>query len=242
MTNMYATRTGRGMALITLINFGDSAVAIRIAPPKTPTRRAATPVRIIRAELEEPILVGSVPANAASRLTNTRMLWAPWTTRKSGARGRRQATCWMATVSLMELTVVARFTKMNPGSRAQKVVPKLRSKPGQTTVGMPIQGALATSWKSYRPNRAATTQPARIPITGAHCCQAGEAKSFRPTKTTSVTAAMVGAVAGGEPAELSDTLASTTEMTVAASSIRTVPDTAGVIIRRNFDSWEIRPN
>ena len=53
---------------------------------------------------------------------------------------------------------------------------------------------------------------------------------------------MAGAAARAVPSGTSDNLPNTIVMTVAASNMRTVPATTGVIIRRNNESREISAN
>ena len=147
----------------------------------------------------------------------------------------------MATVSLIELIMTARFTMTNPGRSAQNDVLRLRSNPGHEFEGMPTQGASPAPLKSYRPNGIATEQPARMPMTGDHCCKAGEANSLRLRQCPKSLPTM-GAPASGAPSGTSDSLPSTTEMIVDDSNMSTVPATTGVMIRRNSESREISTN
>ena len=57
-----------------------------------------------------------------------------------------------------------------------------------------------------------------------------------------VTTAMAGAATCGTPSGVIDSLLSRTDMTVAASNMRTAPVTTGVIIRRNIESRETSTN
>ena len=58
-------------------------------------------MRSTREEFAVGTVLGSPAENAASTLVTAMTLNAPWTTRKSVARGLRHDTCWMEIVSLM---------------------------------------------------------------------------------------------------------------------------------------------
>ena len=88
-------------------------------------------------------MLGTVAATPESRFPSPSAATAPWTARKSTARGLRHDTRWMATPSPMVSMAPIRVTKTNAGSSDQKVTPKLRSSPGQSPAGRPIQPASA---------------------------------------------------------------------------------------------------
>ena len=79
-------------------------------------------------------------------------------------------------------------------------------------------------------------------MTGVHCCQRTDAYNLSPRRTTSVAPAAIGAAACDVPSGASDSLRNTTDMTVTASSISTVPATTGVISRRNSASRDMNTN
>ena len=79
-------------------------------------------------------------------------------------------------------------------------------------------------------------------MTGPHCCQAGGPNSLNAMMTANVTAATAGAAACGTPSGVFDNLLSRTDMTVADSNMRTVPETTGVMNRRNSESRETSAN
>ena len=146
------------------------------------------------------------------------------------------------TLSLVELTANARFTMTNPGSNAQNDALKLRSNPAHVYSGIPTQAAAAMLLRSYRPNGTANATPKRIAMIGAHCCSFAVANSLSDNKASNVTPATMGALPSDAPSGTSDSLPITTVKFVAASSMRTVPATTGVRIRRSKESREIRKN
>ncbi len=90
-------------------------------------------------------MFGTVAAMPESRFPSPSAATAPCTARKSTARGFRHDTRWMATLSPMVSMAPIRVTKMNAGRRDQNVTSKLRSRPGQSPAGSPIQPASAMS-------------------------------------------------------------------------------------------------
>ena len=144
--------------------------------------------------------------------------------------------------TLIEFIVVAITTITNPGSSDQNIALKLRSKPGHSFAGIPTHGASSTRSKSNKPHATAAAQPVEIPIMGTHCCNRGVANSLMPVRTSRVAPARIGAAIIGAPSGMSGSLPSTTEIIVADISIRTVPATVGVMIRRSSESLVMKAN
>ena len=126
-----------------------------------------------------------------------------------------------------------KVTKTKAGNSAQKVGPKLKSKPGQPPSGTPNQSASATRPKSYSPNAEATALPTSKPITGTQSRTEPLAFSERKTITTSVDNVLTGAAMGAVPSGTSFNISNTTGITVTAISMMTTPATVGVMSFRN---------
>ena len=136
----------------------------------------------------------------------------------------------------MFLTLPTRAITTKAGSRAQNSTPGVRSIPGNPPSGRPTQRASRMGWTSYAPNMTATAQPAAMPMSGDQTRQAPETRRARATTATRVTRATTGPAAPGADAGTSLTRPSATGRIVAASSMSTVPDTTGVMIRRSSGS------
>ena len=141
----------------------------------------------------------------------------------------------MATESPIVSMAPTRVTNTKAGNRAQKVGPKLRSKPGHALAGTPNHAASAIRLVSYNPKNAATTVPATIPMTGAQ--RRSVPVAFKPiaTITTMVATALNAAPDTGPPSGTSVSMSKTMGITVTAISMITVPATVGVRMRRNRD-------
>ena len=87
---------------------------------------------------------GVVPTRPESTLPSVSTVTAPWTARKSTARGLRHETRWIATAPLIERMVAITATSRKAGNSAQKDGPKLMSKPAHSPAGTPTQGASTT--------------------------------------------------------------------------------------------------
>ena len=79
-------------------------------------------------------------------------------------------------------------------------------------------------------------------ISADHTRHTPEARSASPADTASVAAATMGPDSGGFPSGTSTSLAMTTGTIVAATSMSTVPDTTGVMMRLNRGSHAATPN
>ena len=180
--------------------------------------------------------MGSVPIRPDSRFPTPSAFRAPWTTRKSVARGVRCKTLWIAAPSPTVSIAPTSVTTTNAGSSAQNSTPGVTSIPGHDPIGTPTQGASSIVCTSYSPNGAATAQPTAMPMTGDHSRKAGGARSTSPATVTSVASAAAGATPAGVPSGASVSVLNTNGKTVAAISMMTVPDTTGVNIRRSSDS------
>ena len=215
-----------------------ASVTETIATP-TPTRRAATPVRLISERLyEELAIVGSVPVIPARNIPIPLTLTMPWTCRKSIARGRRREPCWITTPSLIVLSPSTRVRMANEGRSAQNSVLGARSKRKSGTSGMPNQPAPAIRSPSSTPNAAATAHPARMLMNGATRRQRPLARSVAITETSRVMPAITGPAATGASAGRSWTASKAMGNTLTAISIVTVPETVGVTIRRSVGSHQ----
>ena len=80
-----------------------------------------------------------------------------------------------------------------------------------------------------------TTHPATMPRAGAHTRSAPTERSAMPTVRSRVTAATTGAAAGEAPSGTSVSLRMITGATSTGISMRTVPATVGVKMRRSSD-------
>ena len=142
----------------------------------------------------------------------------------------------MATPSPIVSMAPTRVTTTKAGSSAQNSTPGVSSIPGHASKGAPTQAASSTCCVSYSPKNAATAQPAAMPMTGDHRRNAGGARSTSPATTTIVTTAAIGAASGDVPSGTSFRASKTTGMTVAVISMMTVPETTGVRMRRISES------
>ena len=79
-------------------------------------------------------------------------------------------------------------------------------------------------------------------MNGVHCCTTGGANSRRLIITPSVVPATASAAVSEPSPAVSDILLSRTDMTVAASSINTVPVTVGVMILLSSESRWMKRN
>ena len=104
---------------------------------------------------------------------------------------------------------------------------------------MPIQPALRAGPKSNSPQTAAAAQPQTSPAIAAHCCKPEGANSRTPTRTARVVPARTGAAIAGAPSGISPSFPKMISKDVADTSIKTVPVTVGVIIRRRSESREM---
>ena len=86
------------------------------------------------------------------------------------------------------------------------------------------------------------THPTTMPITGAHCCNLGDANNLSIIRMNRVVPARMGAATEGAPSGTSESLLSTTVIIVEASSIRTVPATNGLMTRRSQESRAMNTN
>ena len=78
-------------------------------------------------------------------------------------------------------------------------------------------------------------QPATIPSMGDQSCTVRGERSSRTAMSPNVTMDTAGAAQGDTPSGTLVSILNTPSMTVADMSIRTMPDTVGVIIRRNSE-------
>ena len=104
------------------------------------------------------------------------------------------------------------------------------------------QGASNTRPAWYRPKNAAAAQPATIAITGAQSRRVLQAPNTSATNTSRVTAAILGAATGAAPSGACVNISKATGMTATAINISTMPDTTGVIMRRNNDKCDDSTN
>ena len=148
----------------------------------------------------------------------------------------------MATPSPMVSMAPTRVTTTNAGRSAQNFASGVRSNPGHASRGAPTQGASSTCAVSYSPKRAPTEQPTTMPMSGDHSRNAGGARSISAAMTTRVATAVAGAAAGDALSGTSLSESKTIGITVTGISMITVPETAGVNIRRSSDSRAARAN
>ena len=178
-------------------------------------------------------------SNAPSPLA----LSAPWTRRKSIARGRTRDTCCMTIASPLVLTAVTRLTITNTGSSVQNAAPGLRSSPGHAaTSGRSNQGGSRPRPASYTPRTAATAQPEAIPMSGAQNRKIPVARNASTVATPNVTAPENRPAPGDAPAGTTFSLPTATAMTVTAMRMSAVPDTTGVMMRRSSGSHAAMAN
>ena len=128
----------------------------------------------------------------------------------------------------------------NAGSKAQKLPVGASATPGIRLSGRPNQGASTMGCMSYSPNRAATAQPAPTPMRDAQILQTPLALSARTVTASNVTPAARGPAAGQVPAGTSWNLSNASGSTETTISMRTVPATTGVTIRRRDGSQAAR--
>ena len=139
------------------------------------------------------------------------------------------------------LLLIARIEPISPvsrktGSMERKTGPKSKSRPGNSAVGTPIHGATAIRFNSIRPKNAANALPASTPMIGAHRRSTAEPFRDMPRIASIVTNVVTGAANSGLPSGAVSTISKMKGITVTGSIMITVPETAGVNMRRNSAS------
>ena len=133
-----------------------------------------------------------------------------------------------------------RITKA--GRSAQNSVPGASASPGSRVSGRPNQAASMTRCMSYSPNGTEIAQPAAIPMGEVQILHVPRARSTMAAVTTSVTVATRGPATGEVPSGTSWNRSNARGRTETTISIRTVPETTGVTIRRKVGSHPARAN